>query len=193
MSDWNKWAAIGQLAGAAASFAAVVTSLYLAKRAEKPKLILRAGQRIILSPGATGPAPEVIDITIRNAGVLTAHISQFGWRAGRWPFKRPLWAIRQVAIQLPGDMGLGTHTPFELPPGQRRTMIINQENFMSWLAEKKGEPFFARQWPLLGLRRTPIWVVAHLENGLTIRSRVERELAEALYQAERRTSTLSER
>ena len=35
LTDWNKWAAIGQLAGAIASIAAVFTALYLAKRGER--------------------------------------------------------------------------------------------------------------------------------------------------------------
>ncbi|MEO5611369.1 MAG: hypothetical protein ABIT68_01195 [Sphingomicrobium sp.] len=181
--DWNKWAAIGQLVGAAGTFAAVVLSPYLARRAEKPKLNLSAGIRIIIAQGNEPPYPEVIDLTLRNIGSLTTHISQFGWQTGRWPFSHPRWAIRQYAIQMAGDTGMGTNPPYELPPGQRRTSILDHDQFFDGLQQKRGV-FFARNWPMLGLIRTPIWVVAHLESGVLIRERVERDLARALFEAE---------
>lgn len=184
--DWNKWAAIGQLAGAVGTFAAVLTSLYLSRRAERPKLKLIAGVRLIVDPDADGDFPKVIDTTVRNAGTLTAHVSQYGWRTGRWRFKWPNWLARQHAIQQPGQLGLSFDPPFELPPGQRRTTLLGYDNFMHWIGEKKGEPFFARVWPVLGLRRTAVWTVAYLESGVSIIARVEPDLAEDLFQAEAR-------
>jgi hypothetical protein len=182
--DWNRWAAIGQLAGAIGTFAAVITSLYLTLRAERPKLRLTAGVRLVIDVQAEGEFPKVIELTVRNAGSLTAHISQFGWQTGRWPLKSPAWLARQYAVQQPGELGAGTDPPYELPPGQRRSTILDFGNFLGWIRRKKGPPFFARAWPGLGVRRTSIWIVAFLESGVSIKARVEPDFADDLLQAE---------
>lgn len=183
---WTKWSAIGQILGAAGTFAAVVVSLHLARRAEKPKLKLECGVRVIIDPlyQGKGPRPRVVDITARNYGHLTAHISQYGWQTGLWFLKWPNWLTKQFAIQIPGDTGLGTNPPLELAPGTRRSSILNLTQFIDGIKKKTGEPFFARRWPIFGLRPTSIYVVAHLESGVTIRQRVEKVFEKVLFEAE---------
>jgi len=48
---WNKAAAIGQIAGAAATFVAVVISLWIVATETREKLKLTVGHRIIIGGG----------------------------------------------------------------------------------------------------------------------------------------------
>lgn len=182
---WTKWSAIAQILAAIGTLAAVVVSLYLARRGEKPKLVLTAGIRLIISPGEEGPFPRIVDITVRNKGVLSAHVSQYGWQTGVWRLKWPSWLARQYAVQNAGQTGHGVDPPFELPPGQRRSSVLDYENFLNGIEGMSGAPFFARNWPLFGLRPAPTYIVAYLESGLSIKAAIESGLAKALFEAER--------
>jgi hypothetical protein len=172
------------LLGAAATLAAVIVSLYLALRSEKPRLKLSAGISLVIGDGDEPPYPQIIDLTVRNFGSLTAHVSQYGWQTGTWRWKWPDFLARQHAIQIPGATGYGKNPPFELAPGKRETSILNFDNFIEGISKKAGPPFFARKWPLLGLRPTPVYVVAHLESGLSLKEPVQSELAKQLFNAE---------
>jgi hypothetical protein len=188
---WSRIASIGQILGALGTFLAVLVSLYLARRGEKPKLSLRATIGVLINPGEEGPFPRIIDITVRNKGVLNAHVSQYGWQTGVWRFKWPSWLARQFAVQNAGQTGLGVDPPFELPPGQRRTTVLDHHNFLDGIAEMAGEPFFARRLPLIGLRPTPIYVVAHLESGMSVKAPVDSALARALFEVESRRAAMA--
>ena len=183
---WTKWAAIGQVLGAFGTFAAVAVSLHLARRSEKPKLLLTCGIRLIIDPmQAHGESrPQVIDITVRNQGLITAHVSQYGWETSRSPFKWPTWASKQFAIQMPGLTGLGKDPPVEVKPGTRQSTILDFQNFKDGIMGKSGKPLFARKWPIFGLRSTAVYIVAHLESGLSIKHRVESDLEKELYEIE---------
>jgi hypothetical protein len=181
---WTKWSAIAQILAAVGTLAAVVVSLYLARRGEKPKLVLTAGIRLVITPGEEGPFPRIVDITVRNKGVLSAHISQYGWQTGVWRLKWPSWLARQRAVQNPGLTGYGVDPPFELPPGQKRLSALDYDNFLEGIEGMSGDPFFARRWPLIGLRPTPAYIVAYLESGITIKAPVESDFASALFETE---------
>ena len=187
--DWNKWAAIGQIAGAVGSFAAVATALYLARREERPKLRLTAGIRISIGQGDLAPYPEFVVITVRNIGLTTAHLNQFGWQTGAWRFSKPKWLARQYAVQTTGQTGMGFNPPYEVPPGQSRSTFLRLPDFVAGIKTKKGKAFFAREWPKLGTRETPIYVTAHLESGMTVSALVEKSLAEKLWNAEKERSS----
>lgn len=189
MSDelfWTKWSAIGQIVGAIGALAAAIVALYLARRSEKPRVKLSAGVRSVFQAGDEPPFPQIISLTIRNQGLTTAHVSQWGWRTGFWPLHWPAWARRQYAIQNCGTTDLGTDPPFELAPGTRQVTILDHDNFIEGIQEKSGSAFFARNWPVFGLRPTPIFVVAHLESGLSVQARAEPELQKVLFETEQR-------
>ena len=183
---WTKWSAIGQIAGAFGTFAAVITSLYLSRRGEKPRLNICAGVRILISQGSTKPYPEYVSITVRNVGTQTAHVTQFGWRTGLWKWKWPAWLKRQHAIQTSGMLRISEDPPFVVPPGTKRDTMLNKELFLESIANKSGGPFFAKDWPVLRRRPTAIFIVAHLESGISVSARVEDELADELFAAERK-------
>ena len=182
---WSKWSAIGQIVGALGTFAAVITSLYLSRRSEKPRLKVDAGIRMLIGQGSTKPYPEYISITVRNVGTQTAHVTQFGWRTGLWKFSWPAWLKIQYAIQTPGMLGIGEDPPFVVPPGTKRDTILDKKHFFEGIAKKSGGPFFARDWPFLNRRRTAIYIVANLESGMSVSARVEESLEHQLFVAER--------
>ena len=182
---WSKWAAIGQIVGALGTFAAVITSLYLSRRSEKPRLKVDAGVRMLIGHGSKKPYPEYISITVRNVGTQTAHVTQFGWRTGLWKFSWPAWLKVQHAIQTPGMLGIGEDPPFVVPPGTKRDTILDKKQFIEGIAKKSGGPFFARDWPIFNRRPTAIYIVAHLESGMSVSARVEENLEHELFAAER--------
>jgi hypothetical protein len=175
--DWTKWAAIGQLVGAAGTLAAVVTSLWLSNRSSRPRLKITCGIRLLIGEGDQAPFPELIQFSIRNVGERDAHVEQIGWRTGGWPFHRPGWIAPQFAIQLFGTVAGSANPPFIVPVGQRRDSLLSLPQTIENISTRSGrDPFFARQWPYWGLRRTKIRAVVHLANGLSRSSQVEPDL-----------------
>ena len=81
---------------------------------------------------------------------------------------------------------MGHETPYEVPPGQSRSTFLRMADFLASVEEKKGRALFAKEWPRFGLRHTPIYVVAHLESGISISALVEKDLAERLWGAEQK-------
>lgn len=184
--DWTKWSAIGQIAGAAGTFAAVITSLWLAVRSGRPRLRISCGIRIVIESGSEAPFPELIQVDIRNVGQQDAHVEQIGWRTGRWRLRYPKWLRQQHAIQLFGNVLDSANPPFVIPVGQRRTALLDlPQSLENILARSGDEPFFARKWPLLGMRSTAIYAVVFLANGQKRSARVERNLELRLLSGER--------
>ena len=187
--DWMKWSAIGQIAAAAATFAAVVVSLYLARSATRAKAKISTGLRITVG-GARNPNEQLIAFTVVNRGQRPLHVQMLGWRTGIWPFGWPRFLHRQTAIIPAWDtLHWGGEPPYELPPYRSRMSVQALdpliEQISSWRGELWSQPFFARVWPIVGIRPTAIFAMVHLEEGLTLTHRVEQSLAKALYDAER--------
>jgi hypothetical protein len=84
---YRLWEVLGVWAGAAATFAAVVVSLRLARRAEQPRLIVEIDQRVLLNPAEVDdPAnvrledfPDVIVLTVTNVGATRVRVNSVGW------------------------------------------------------------------------------------------------------------------
>lgn len=183
-STWEKVAAIGQVVGAAGTFAAVYVALHLARRSERPKLRLSVGKRLVVGFGEQD-SPDILNFTIQNLGLTSAHVMQFGWRVGRWPFRFPEFLARGYAIQTFSSNIYGYPPPYEVPPGQRRTSDMEYNSFFKSLESMTGEPFFSKRWPLLGLRGRPVYAVVHLENGIEVSTRVENGFEKDLHKSER--------
>jgi hypothetical protein len=152
--DWDKWAAIGQIAGALGTFLAVLTSLYLARDSIRPKLALRAGIRIVIEAGAQEPFPKLIVFEVRNVGMRDVYVDQIGWRVGRWPFRWPAWLTSGFAVQTFGTVFESTNPPFALAQGRRATSMLQFEQTIRNIHGRHGErPLFAKLWPVIGIRR----------------------------------------
>ena len=86
---WEKVAAIGQVAGAVATFAAVVVSLWIARSERRAHIKARAGLRLI-AYGDGSPFEDAISILITNHGMWPVHVSSVGWKTG-WLGVGPEW------------------------------------------------------------------------------------------------------
>lgn len=176
-TDWTMWSAIGQLAAAVATVAAVIASLYIANQGTKSRLKVTTGVRLIIIPGQTAPYPEIISIDVRNTGIRDVHVDQIGWRAGKWPFAYPSWLSRSFAVQQFDTVPESQNPPFHLPPGRRATAMLRLDQSIENIMARSGdEPLFAKKWPFRGISRTPIFVTVFLASGEVIHARVEKGL-----------------
>jgi hypothetical protein len=121
--------------------------------------------------------------SVANSGERPVNINGFGWRTG-WLRWGPVFLKRQHAIQTTGGIGYGQDPPYEIQPGAAVSSYALMENVTNNIKEKSSKPFFARDWPWLGRRRTAIWGCAYTADGHTIYVRTERSLVDALAEAE---------
>lgn len=179
---WTIVAAVGQVAGAVATFAAVVVSLYLATSARKPRVKLRVGERLIIGGGVDDQ--RVLMFSVANLGERNVHVRTLGWRTGRLRWG-PQWLKRQAAVQLTGGVLGGTDPPYELLPGAEISSHAEMGNILSYCGERADRPFFTRDTPWLGRRRTTVRAFISTADGYVIHVRPERTLLDALVQAEK--------
>ena len=152
--DWclHFWEVIGVWFTGAATFAAVVVSLVLARR-EGIRMKVSAGHRLLIQPGQPPPWPELLVIVVRNVGSRPAKIEGVGWRRRPW---RKLHGYQQFDATggFPGPPAViesGDSCSFCLPLNDQR---------MQW-----GEHFvrdFVGRWPRFGVRfiRVLAWTPA---------------------------------
>lgn len=193
MSDpslyWTKVAAIGQVAGACATFLAVLTSLYIAFLSRKPRLQLTVGKRIILGEGIDYPPALMFEVA--NQSDRPVQIRTLGWRTGwsRWAIK-PLKSM--AAVQMTGGaLPWGADPPYELQPGMAISSYATMENVIHHARQRTDKPLFTRDWPVFGRRATRIRVFAHTADGFTIVVKPESDLAKALVEAEKQAKEVN--
>ncbi|MDP2129649.1 MAG: hypothetical protein U0975_07185 [Erythrobacter sp.] len=179
---WTIVAAVGQVAGAVATFAAVVVSLYLATSARKPRVKLRVGERLIIGGGVDDQ--RVLMFSVANVGERNVHVRTLGWRTGRLRWG-PQWLKRQAAVQLTGGVIGGTDPPYELLPGAEISSHAEMGNILTYCRERDDRPFFTRDIPWLGRRRTAVRAFISTADGYVIHVRPERALLDALVQSEK--------
>jgi hypothetical protein len=76
------WNAVGTWLAGIATFAAVVVSLYLARRADRIRIQANVGIRLVFAGDGT-PAEEHVGITATNHGDRPVIINSIGWRVGK--------------------------------------------------------------------------------------------------------------
>lgn len=178
---WTKVAAIGQVAGAVATFLAVAVSLFIAFAGRRPKLRLKVGERIII--GGELPDRRVLMFSVTNMGERPVYVRGIGWRTG-WLRWAPSWLARQHAVQLTGGIAGGIDPPYELQAGQERSSYADMENVLAHAHERKGPPFFTRDIPFLGRCRTAVFGYVYTADGSTFHARAEPSLLRALVEAD---------
>lgn len=187
MSDpiiyWTKFSAIAQAAGAISTFLAVVVSLFFALNAGKPRLRLKIGERIILGDGNEYPALLMFEVA--NSGNRPVQIKGIGWETG-WLRWGPSPLKRKNAIQLTGNVMIhGIDPPYEVQPGMSASSYAFMENILTYASERKSNPLFVRDWPLLGRRKTRVYGYAYTADGFTVRAKPEPALIGKLVTAEK--------
>ena len=171
MLFWTQAAAVGQIAGAVATAAAVIVSLWIVLSERRERLKLAVGHRTIVERGKAHTEVVVFDIT--NLGLFPARISSFSWKVG-WLNMGPLWARYETAIQLPDEIG-GATTPLSLEAGERATMIIRLDRFEPKVAASK-DVFRRRSLPFGRWILPPVYGVAHTTRGNKIAVQIEKGL-----------------
>lgn len=117
---WTKISALGQLAGAIATFLAVIVSLYVVVTDGHEAIKLVVGQRRIVGGEID---LDVISFEITNVGARPFVINTIGWRTG-W-FKRGPKSLRHKwGIQLGDNSMFSTPLPHLLQQGESASVTI---------------------------------------------------------------------
>lgn len=175
--NWEKIAAIGQVAGAAATFLAVVVSLWIAFHGRRPRLRLIVGERVIIGGGHDDF--DVLMYEVANAGERPVHVRGIGWRTG-WLRWGPKALRRKAAVQITNSAGMGSEPPYEIQPGAAVGSYALMENVMVHSRERGADPFFTRDWPVIGRRITRVRAYGYTADGYTIAVKPEKGLLKAL-------------
>lgn len=125
---WTEIAAIGQIAGAAATLSAVLLSLWIVLSDRSARLSARIGLRIIV-PMPPQLAKEVVAFNLTNAGQRSVRVTSVGWQVGhlkRWwlPYL-PVEFQARMAVQVEGNDRSSARLPNDLTPGQDITVFVD--------------------------------------------------------------------
>lgn len=181
---WTKVAAIGQVAGAVATFLAVVISLYLARDSRRPRAAVRVGERLIIGGQMD---LEVLMFSIANVGIRPIHVRSVGWRTGFFRMG-PRCLRQQHAIQLTGGVIGFPEPPFEVAPGTEISTYCLMSNIIQRCEDNSERPFFSRDFPIVGRRRVPVRGLVHTAEGRTFSVRAEPGLIARLASAEKQAA-----
>lgn len=190
---WQKIAALGQVAGAIATFGAVAVSLWVSIRSRRPRLKIRVGERLIIPGNPWDDNQNVLMFSIANVGDRTVHVNGVGWRTG-WFRHGPSYVRRKQAVQMVGSIGLGVEPPFEVQPAAELSCYAAMENLINDSNQRIENPFFTRDWPLVGRRGTTVWGWVSTAEGYTFHVKLEVDARRTLANAEivAKTGQLSE-
>lgn len=161
---WEKVAALGQVAGAVATFAAVVVSLWLALTERRPRLKLTVSVWSFIGGGWN---EDVIGFNVINKGSRAAKIVGYGWETG--------WLRRRhMVINHNAEHPYQPPLPSVIAPGDKLMFLNDIEVFLSEL-ERLPEEFTIRL-PWIG--RVPRRVRGHiyLASGESFKAPVSRHL-----------------
>jgi len=148
---WTELSAIGQIAGAVATAAAVIVSLWIALSERATKLQISAGIRLTFA-GDGSPPDYLVAITVINVGQRRVRISNVGWQTGWLGWKwAPEWLQKQYAMQVPG---IGSaRPPLDLEPGENTIVFARVEEFANGVADGRNVSLFGRKPPW---RKAPV-------------------------------------
>lgn len=172
---WTKIGALGQLAGALATFLAVIVSLYvvITDRREGVKLVV--GKRKIIGGGVN---LDVISFEITNVGARPFVINSIGWRTG-W-FKRGPQSLKyKWAIQLGDNSMFSTQLPHLLQQGQSASVTIPTNMFFKNNSKEKSL-FRSRKFLKYINVGTNMHGVVNTALGTAKTVRVERDLSQMI-------------
>jgi hypothetical protein len=159
-TDWDMVGAIGQWAGAAATFAAVAFSLWQVKSERRVSIQLTPSRSFIFDRMGSQPV-SVLAFSITNTGFRSVKVQSVGWESGWLRIGRPKWLEKRASIQML-DSPLSSHLPVVLQPGDSVTLMADGQNVFG---KKSYEDMFMRDIPLLGKRRARVKAVAHTTLG----------------------------
>lgn len=135
---WTKVAAIGQVAGAAATFLAAFVALHLARSERLIRLRVRARfGRVVDALGST----NAVFIEIENIGLRPARVTSVGWATGYANAIRLLPKALQLksAFQIPDyEWNVNVPLPWVLEPGESKSTAFRRDNFVEHMLSPGG-------------------------------------------------------
>ncbi len=139
---WTKVAAIGQVAGAAATFLAAILALYLARSERLIRLRVRAKFGRVVD--ATGSTPAIL-IEVENTGLRTARVTSIGWSTGyanRFRLLPEVFRLKS-AFQVPDyQWHINRQLPWVLEPGEAISTAFRREDFIRHMLEPGAKGLF---------------------------------------------------
>lgn len=141
---WAKITAIGQVAGAVATFLAVLIALYLARREQSLRIRVSAGLWSIFSEGSVTP---VVAVTVDNIGLRKVGITGIGWTTGF--FGRifsilPVLRARSCHQMEDYSWIINKRFPWQLEPGESRSTYFKRDEFLAEFKKAQDNDLFRR-------------------------------------------------
>lgn len=164
------WNAIGTWVAGIATFAAVLVSLYLARRGDRIRLKLFAGLRLVIR-GDGSPPEEHLNIGVTNLGDRSVTVNTVGWAVGKRKQRR--YCIQTVSGPWTAKY------PIELAHGKSANFMVSFIHTPTWLPEFANE--FLKS--LSDKEIDTLVVQAHTSVGQTIEAKPENDLIERLKKA----------
>ena len=120
------WMAVGTWLAGVATLAAVIVALHLARRAERIRLKVHVGHRVVII-GDGSPFQEHLSISVTNLGERAVTINSVGWAVGKG-------SQRKYCIQ-PVSGPFTTQFPVELAHGKNANFMVSFLATPNWLRE----------------------------------------------------------
>jgi hypothetical protein len=154
------------------SLAAVITSLWLARRSNIIRLGIRASHVQIVTPGESD-SPDYVQINIVNKGLRPAKITGVGWQVG---------ILRKIhLVQLFGDVN-SDQLPKMINEGEEVNLFVKfhaQYDGDDWIVRFPQKALLPNyRWRLMNLK-----VVAFTSVGQTFKKKIEKTLKKTLHEA----------
>ena len=176
---YKLWEMLGTWAAAIATFAAVIVSLRLARRAEMPKLTVSCDERLLLDPavirdpGNVQPdeMPAMIFLVVTNIGMTRVRINSVGWHS---------YLIRgRGGLQNPPERGERSHDwPALLEHGDQMQWMLSLEYLVNYIAKN----MLADSW-WWRLKLELLCVIIGTSTGHRFRTRLGPTLKESFVKA----------
>ena len=122
------WMVVGTWVAGLATFAAVMTSLYLAKRPEKVRLKIFVGIRQIIR-GDGSPREDHVCFDVTNVGERPVIVTTVGWVVGKRKKRR-------YCVQ-PLLGSLSQQCPVELTHGKKAMLMFSLTEAPNWVSDFK--------------------------------------------------------
>lgn len=169
----DSWRFINSFApwfSAAGTITAVIVSLYLARSREKIKLVVRAGERLMLFRDGTPieKAPRYLYISIINIGSREVIVNNIGWKIGLFS--------KKYAVQPVEDRTYSSALPIKLKDGDEAKYFILLSEPSNWLDE------FAKDFILDhgAYMVNRVWVQVFTSVGTIFETKLEKNMRDKL-------------
>lgn len=160
-AKWTYWMMFATWFAGAATFAAVVLTLYIANRKPVTSLKITASAAII-SP-ASGIAQQGYGITVANIGSSPAVVSSIHWECGGKQKFAQFFAL-----------GVSSQMPKKLEHGESAFFFFELDDFPSWLKSMKANIENAEG------SVDKLNIVVNLSTGRSVKVKAEKSLRKAL-------------